>query len=125
MNVAIPVLRVSNSSVAEEFYCHRLGFRLEFVHRADENKADPCYMGITRDGAWLHISSFPGDGVFGGVAYILVKDVDALHAEFLTMSIRIAVGPTDQTWGSREMYIRDADRNCIRFASRSLSKPVE
>ncbi len=53
---AIPVLHVSNSTKAEEFYCNLLGFRREFVYRA-----------------------------------------------------------IDQTWGNREMYVKDADRNSIRF----------
>jgi len=31
--------------------------------------------------------------------------------------VAIAVGPVDQTWGTREMYVRDADGNCLRFQS--------
>jgi hypothetical protein len=77
--------------------------------------ADPCYMGVVRDGVRLHLSSFPGDGVSGGVVYLAVEDVDALHAECLAKGIPIAVAPVDQTWGNREMYVKDADRNCIRF----------
>jgi hypothetical protein len=23
--------------------------------------------------------------------------------------------PVDQTWGNREMNVKDADRNCVRF----------
>jgi hypothetical protein len=30
---------------------------------------------------WLHVSSFPGGGVTGGVVHIEVEDVDALHRE--------------------------------------------
>jgi len=59
--------------------------------------------------------SFSGDGVFGAVANLLVDNVDALHAEFLAKGIQIAVGPVDQTWGTREMYVKDADGNCLRF----------
>jgi len=32
IKVAIPLVHVSNSVAAEEFYCGRLGFRLEFAH---------------------------------------------------------------------------------------------
>lgn len=60
--LAIPLLHVSNSAAAEDFYCNRLGFRREFAHRFDDTKLDPCYMGLTRDGIWLHVSSFSGDG---------------------------------------------------------------
>lgn len=76
---AIPVLHVRRAAAAEEFYCGRLGFRRRFAYRAEDAKADPCYMGLEREGVWLHVSSFPGDGVPGGVAFLLVEDVDALH----------------------------------------------
>jgi uncharacterized glyoxalase superfamily protein PhnB len=72
-------------------------------------------MGVTRDGVWLHVSSFPGDGVSGGVVNLIVEDVDALHAELVKKSVPIAVGPVDQTWGTREMYVKDDDGNSVRF----------
>ena len=34
--LAIPVLHVSNSATAEEFYCRRLGFRRDFAYRVDD-----------------------------------------------------------------------------------------
>lgn len=67
--LAIPVLHISSSAAAEEFYCNRLGFRRQFAYRIDESRPDPCYMGLTRDDAWLHASSFSGDGISGGVVY--------------------------------------------------------
>ena len=100
---------------AEEFYCNRLGFHRQFAYRSAEAKADPCYMGLTRDGVWLHVSSFPGDGVSGGVVYLAVEDVDALHAELVAKGVPVDTGPVDQTWGNREMYVKDPDRNSIRF----------
>jgi uncharacterized glyoxalase superfamily protein PhnB len=115
LKLAIPLLHVSSSTVAEDFYCQQLGFRREFAHRADAAKPDPCYIGVSRDGVWLHISSFSGDGISGGVANLIVDDVDALHAEFVAKGVQIAVGPVDQTWGTREMYVKDADGNSIRF----------
>src|ERR1700674_5021391 len=72
-------------------------------------------MGLTPDGVWLHVSSFPGDGISGGVVNLIVEDVDALHAELVEKGVRIDSGPVDQTWGNREMYVKDADGNCIRF----------
>src|SRR5882762_8482637 len=83
LKVAIPLVHVSSSAAAEEFYCGRLGFRREFAHRVDDAKPDPCYMGVTRDGVWLHVSSFSGDGISGGVVNLIVEDVDALHAELV------------------------------------------
>src|SRR5258708_4774249 len=112
--MAIPVLHVSSAVAAEEFY-RRLGFRKEFGHRADERTPDPCYMGFSRDHAWLHVSSFSGDGVSGSVAMVLVGDVDRLYEKLLRQHVPIALEPTDQTWGNREMYVRDPDGNSIRF----------
>ncbi len=115
LKLAIPVLHVSSSTQAEEFYCKGLGFRRTFAYRSDDQKADPCYMGLTRDGVSVHVSSFSGDGVSGGVASFLVDDVDALHAELVERGVRIALEPTDQTWGDREMHVKDDDDNSIRF----------
>jgi len=115
LKLAIPLLHVSSSIEAEDFYCNRLGFKREFAYRVSDAKADPCYMGVSRDGVWLHISSFSGDGVSGSVANVMVDDVDALHAELAPKNIRIVVEPVDQTWGTREMYVKDADGNTIRF----------
>ena len=36
LKLAVPLIHVSNSATAEEFYCGRLGFRREFAHRVDE-----------------------------------------------------------------------------------------
>jgi uncharacterized glyoxalase superfamily protein PhnB len=115
LKLAIPLLHVSNAKVAEQFYCNQVGFQREFVHRVDDAKPDPCYMGLSRDGIWLHASSFSGDGVSGGAVNLLVDDVDALHAELVAKQVRIGTGPVDQTWGTREMYVKDPDGNCLRF----------
>ncbi len=114
LKFAIPVLHVTSSRSAEEFF-GRLGFRQEFAMRLDESRADPCYMGFRRDDAVLHVSSFSGDGVSGGVAYVAVDDVDELHRELVTKGVPIDTGPIDQSWGNREMYVKDMDRNSIRF----------
>ena len=111
---AIPVFHVSNAAAAVEFYCRGLGFQLEFEHRPAGVATDPCYMGVSRDGVWLHLSSFPGDGVGRG-GELIVDDVDRFYAEFIAREVAIDTPPVDQTWGSREMYVKDADRNCLRF----------
>ncbi|MFN2577735.1 MAG: glyoxalase superfamily protein [Pyrinomonadaceae bacterium] len=110
---AIPVLHVSSSTEAEKFY-GRLGFRQEFAYRPFGG-VDPCYMGFSRDGAQFHASSFSGDGVSGGVVVLIVDDIDAIHSELLAKGVPIDTGPVDQDWGNRELYIKDPDRNSIRF----------
>jgi uncharacterized glyoxalase superfamily protein PhnB len=115
IKLAVPLLHVSNAAAAIAFYCDKLGFKLQFQHRPNGVEADPCYMGISRDAVWMHLSSFSGDGVAGGVANLMVDDVDKLHEEFVAKDVRIDLVPTDQSWGSREMYVKDADGNCLRF----------
>lgn len=112
---AVPVLHVSDARAAEAFYVERLGFRQLFAYRPDPTSPDPCYMGLSRDAARLDVSSFPGDGVSGGVVVLPVTDVDALHRELSATGMAIELEPTDQTWGNREMYVRDPDGNSIRF----------
>ena len=105
---AIPVLHVTNTAKALTFY-HGLGFQLEFEHR------DGVAVAEVRDGVWLHLSSFAGDGVTGAVANLMVDSVDSLYAEFSARDVHIEVPPVDQSWGSREMYVKDGDENCLRF----------
>jgi len=112
---AIPVLHVNDSTAAEQYYCKGLGFSRRFAYRPDEPKADPCYMGLERDGVVFHISSFRGDGVSGGVATFIVDDLDGLHAELAARRVAIDVEPVNQSWDNREMYVRDPDGNSVRF----------
>ena len=115
---AIPVLHVSSAATAEEFYCKRLGFTQQFAYRFNERQPDPCYMGLARDNVELHVSSFSGDGVAGGVVFLGVEDVDQLHKELKAKGVVIDMEPIDQSWGNREMYIHDPDGNSIRFVHR-------
>jgi len=115
IKLAVPLLHVSNAAAAEEFYSNGLGFRVEFAHGPGGAKSDPCYVGISRDGVWMHLSSFSGDGVAAGVANLIVDNVDGLYAKLVAKGIAVDTPPVNQTWGSREMYVRDADRNCLRF----------
>lgn len=110
-----PLLRVTRADVAEQFYCDLLSFQQTFAYRPDDERPDPCYMGLQRDGVSLHVSSFPGDGVIGGVVNVYVDSVDELHAELVGRGVAIDSGPVDQTWGNREMYVKDRDGNSLRF----------
>lgn len=118
LKFAIPVLHVSTAAAAEEFYCKRLGFTQLFAYRFNEKRPDPCYMGLARDDVELHVSSFSGDGVAGGVVFIGVEDVDQLHEELKANGVTVDLEPTDQSWGNREMYVHDPDGNSIRFVHR-------
>ena len=53
LKLAIPLLHVSDSAQAEEFYCSHLGFHRQFAYHLDDSRADPCYLGLSRDGVSL------------------------------------------------------------------------
>jgi len=112
------VLHVSSSERATAFL-RALGFECESVYRADPSNVDPSYSLFKRDDAELHVSSFAG--VAGMGIYIWVDDVDALHREFVQKGIAI-VGPFDQTWGTREIAVKDADLNTFCFGQRLSSR---
>ena len=113
--LAIPVLHVSDSEAAEEYYSGSLGFERRSCYRPHEDRLDPCYLTMYRDGAWLHLSSFRDDSVVGAAVYLLVEDVDRIYEELKAKGVDAALEPTDQSWGNREMYVRDPDGNSIRF----------
>jgi len=121
LRAAIPVLHVTSSVEAEQFYGKSLGFKQDFAYRPFGG-ADPCYMGFSRGSVSLHVSSFSGDGVSGGVVFVEVDDVELLHKELLARDVPIDTGPIDQSWGNREMYVKDADRNSIRFTQIGAAK---
>ncbi len=114
IKLAIPLLHVSDPIAAENFYCKQLGFEKTFSYRPF-GETGPCYFGIERDGIRLHVSSFPEDGKAGTAIVLIVDNIDELFLEFKQRSVAIDLEPTDQSWGNREMYIKDADDNSIRF----------
>src|SRR6478672_6575661 len=114
LKLAIPLLHVSDPVTAEKFYCDKLGFQKTFAFRPF-GESGPCYFGLERDGIRIHLSSFPGDSKPGSAIVLITEDVDALFEEFALKNAVIDLGPTDQSWGNREMYIKDPDENSIRF----------
>jgi len=126
LKTAVPVLHVSDSRRAEEFYCKGLGFSLVSCWRPDNRAQDPCYMTLSRDAAQLHVTSFK-DGVVGAwtsTVYVFVEGVDALYEELLVKGISMAGPPIDQDWGTREIGVRDPDRNVVTFGQRIANRPL-
>jgi uncharacterized glyoxalase superfamily protein PhnB len=115
---AIPIIRVSGSIAAQEFYGKGLGFTLLSSWRPDETKPDPCYMTFARDGAQLHVHSFRSETVGAAAVYVFVDNVDALYAELMSRGILVSGPPIDQTWGTREIVLRDPERNVLTFGQR-------
>ena len=115
---AIPVIQVSGSVAAEEFYCQGLGFTLVSSWRPAPTQNDPRYMTLARDGARLHVHSFQGGMVGASAAYVFVDDVDSVYEELLSNGVPVSGPPVDQTWETREIMVRDPDRNVVTFGQR-------
>jgi catechol 2,3-dioxygenase-like lactoylglutathione lyase family enzyme len=99
---------------------------LDFEHiDGDDELADPCFIVLAREGHQLFLSSHRGDGTFGQAIAITTNDVDALFRKFRERGLQtpgdpdapqaVHEGPIDQTWGTREFYVDDPDRNTLRF----------
>lgn len=117
------ILKVRDFPAAEAFYT-RLGFTRDWVYRGSSGDS-PSYGGFSRDGVGLHVSSFAGDGVFGSAMLIYVRDVDTLHGELKSQGVSIELEPVAQTWGTREMYVRDPDGNTLRFCQGGASPVLD
>jgi catechol 2,3-dioxygenase-like lactoylglutathione lyase family enzyme len=111
----VPIIKVADIRAALDFYCAVLGFSKDF-HYSNAG-GGPDYVGVSLDGHQLHLSTFPGDGSGATATYFYVDDVDALFLGFRARGLEAELEPTDQTWGLREMYLRDPDGNTLRFGS--------
>jgi catechol 2,3-dioxygenase-like lactoylglutathione lyase family enzyme len=108
----IPTVRCSNLGVSVNFYTKLLDFVLT---EATVDLDDPGFCALTRDGSWLYLSS--------QAIVVTVSDLDSL---FLALKSRglaspkdrispVHEAPTNQTWGTRELYVDDPDGNTVRF----------
>ena len=115
--IALPILGVTSSATAEQFYCGQLGFRRKYAYRPDPAQLDPCWLGVIRDGAHIVLSSFEGDGPPGARGIqIYVDDAAALRREFEAAGVPNIGKLWDQSWGNLEFSVKDPDGNGICFA---------
>ena len=112
---AVPIIAVTDSRRVEAYYCGVLGFQLKSAYRPNPSKSDPCYLCIARDDVILHLQSFEPERAGCTDPYLWAPDVDQLHAEFSAKGAVCQLPPTNQTWGTREMGIRDPDGNVLNF----------
>ncbi len=110
----IPTHRCADLARALAFYVGVLG--------AEQLWQDAAYVGVRWRGIELHLSTNLGDGAPGAATVIRVDDVDAVFEALKTRGYvprtdrgPVFEGPTDQTWGTRELYVSDPDGNTLRF----------
>lgn len=112
----VPIIKVSDIGVALNFYCSILGFNKDFHYLA--GPGGPDYVGVSLNRHQLHLSTFAGDGKMPATTYVYVDDVDVLYAGFCARGLPKDHELVNQTWGQREVYVRDPDGNTLRFGSR-------
>jgi catechol 2,3-dioxygenase-like lactoylglutathione lyase family enzyme len=110
-----PVLMSRDLERSIRFY-GELGFELTWQDSSD----DPKYAVIDRDSIELHLQwhdaaewGYPNDRP---TYRFIVRDVDALYAEFRQRTeVTDMTTPSETSWGTREFHVRDPDRNGLQF----------
>ncbi len=121
-----PFVKCSDIKTSLNFYTNLLDFTVVQAPDPDPESFMSMYAYLRRDGSGIHLSQHAGDGVFGSVMYIPVKDLDALYRTFLMNGLAaqeksgITMEPIEQTWGMKEFYVADPDENRIRFGQRII-----
>ncbi len=117
---AYPQLFVSDVDAACRFYERKLGFETAFKYGDP-----PFYAQVRRDGAALNLLHVDAPLVDAAArerevylsAYIPVKDIDSLHAEYAGRGVDFQERLVEKPWGVREFVVRDVDGNLIAFGS--------
>lgn len=118
----IPTVRCSCMESSIAFYTKVLDF--DWVD-GDDEISDPSFSVLMREGGSLFLSSHKGDGTFGQAIVVQTDDVEALFRKFSSRGLKtpgdpnapkeVHEGPIDQSWGTREFYVKDPDGNTLRF----------
>ena len=117
----IPLLRVDDMAVGLAFYTRVLDFQLW-----DQDSPNDIVVNLFRGDAELMLTSLPTDQVPNVNVVVAVEDVDELFARWtargLDQSHRtespVHLGPVDQSWGTREVYVTDPFGNTLRIVQR-------
>lgn len=122
-----PVVRCADIEASIRFYTEVLDFTVAVPNDPDKTSHKSKRAILERGGGRLHLSSHGGDGAFGCGVYVRVEDVDALFALFVSRGLNrenkdrppaLRGGPVDQSWGMREFWLHDPDRNIVTFGHR-------
>ncbi len=115
MDRAMPVLQVTDVTRSIDFYCQKLGFKLNGKWGDGPDFAIIGRGGITialdrsRDGAPVPVNQY-------WAAYVYTDDADALHREFTDNDVDIPRGIEDTFYRMRDFDVRDPDGHLIAFA---------
>lgn len=115
----IPLFKCRNMEQALKHYTVILDFKLKYP----EDSLSDGVVDLVNETAELQLTTSEGDYLFGSVVYVWVSDVDSLFQRYLQRGLDtsgkqgspVHQGPVDQSWGRREFYVTDQDRNTLRF----------
>jgi catechol 2,3-dioxygenase-like lactoylglutathione lyase family enzyme len=121
MMKAVPVLKCRHMQRSLAFYTGILDFSVASSFSTPDDLYHWC--SLMRGESEIHLSTFPGDGVFGSVVYFRVTNIDSLFKFYCSRGLDPShkpespahQRPVDQTWGMREFFIDDPDGNVLRF----------
>ncbi|WP_445150357.1 VOC family protein [Baekduia sp. Peel2402] len=119
MPTIIPTFRYDDARAAITLLCEAFGFEEHAVHEDGgviahaELKLGDAYimLGQTRDENRERVPAGPSS------VYVVVEDVDALHARAVAAGAEIMEGLTERDYGSREFAARDPAGNVWWFGT--------
>ncbi len=119
----IPIFRCRNMKDAIAFYTGILDFEI----KEPGASADDWVVALKNGDAELMLTSLEGDQKIAIATNVIVTDIDNLFQKYLKRGLDpsgkagspVHQGPLDQSWGTREFYVTDADGNTLRFVQRS------
>lgn len=120
-----PVLRYADCDGALRFLTEAFGLGEHAVHRDDGGQIvhaeltwgpDLVMFGARREG-----TPFP-DGPT--LLYLVADDVDALCERAVAAGAEVAMPPTDQDYGSRDVALRDPEGNVWSFGTYGPERPA-
>lgn len=116
-----PFIKCSDIKASLDFYGNVLDFEVVQAPDPDPGSVLSKYAYLRRGDGYIHISQHAGDGVFGSVIYIRVKNLHELYDVFRNNGLKvgeksgITMEPVVQTWGMEEFSVADPDGNRITF----------
>jgi uncharacterized glyoxalase superfamily protein PhnB len=115
--IFFPLLRYRDPEAAMDWLERALGFTRHAVHRGEDGGV--AHAELALDGAVVMLG---GEGPMAkpagsGSLYAVVDDPDALFARATGAGADIAMGLTDQDYGSREFAVSDPEGNLWSFGT--------
>ncbi|KQX84703.1 VOC family protein [Streptomyces clavifer] len=118
-----PTVLYDDARAAISMLTSALGFTEEAVYEGEDGSV--LHAELSCGNGRVMLGSKGGAGVFAGAmagagpsgVYVVVDDVDVLHARAVEHGVEILMPPTDQDYGSRDFMARDAEGNVWSFGT--------